>query len=77
MQQALGIAPPPPPPPAAEPDDGNTTDGNLTIDPGIGPVPVEGSIEGLGMNVQVKKDGTIRIAPAPDTGDRPPRPPDQ
>jgi penicillin-binding protein 1A len=29
------------------------------------------------MNVQVKKDGTIRIAPAPDTGDRPPRPPDQ
>ncbi|MBN8815835.1 MAG: PBP1A family penicillin-binding protein [Sphingomonas sp.] len=76
MQQALGIAPPPPPP-AAEPDDGNSTDGNLTIDPGIGPVPVEGSIEGLGMNVQVKKDGTIKIAPVPDTGDRPPRPPDQ
>ena len=43
----------------------------------IGPVPVEGSLEGLGMNVQVKKDGTIRIAPAPDTGDRPPRPPTQ
>jgi penicillin-binding protein 1A len=77
MQAALGIAPPPPPPPTAEPDDGNTTDGNLTIDPGIGPVPVEGSIEGLGMNVQVRKDGTIKIAPAPDTGDRPPRPPDQ
>ncbi len=73
MQQALGLTPPPPPAPVAEPD--NATDGNLTIDPGIGPVPVEGSIEGLGMNVQVKKDGTIRIAPAPDTGDRPPRPP--
>ena len=47
----------------------------MTIDPGTGPLPVEGSIEGLGVNLQVKKDGTIKITPAPDTGDRPPRPP--
>jgi penicillin-binding protein 1A len=29
----------------------------------------------MGVNLQVKKDGTIKIGPAPDTGDRPPRPP--
>src|SRR3569623_206576 len=74
MQQALGIAPPPPPTPEATVDD-NSTDGNLTIAPGTGPLPVEGSIEGLGVNLQVKKDGTIKVSPSPDTGDRPPRPP--
>ncbi|HEX4693031.1 PBP1A family penicillin-binding protein [Sphingomonas sp.] len=74
MQSALGIAPPPPP--AAEPAiDDNSTDGNVTIDTGAGSLPVEGSIEGLGVNLQVKKDGTIKVSPAPDTGDRPPRPP--
>ena len=41
----------------------DSTDGNLTIDPGTGPLPVEGSIEGLGVNLQVKKDGTISADP--------------
>ena len=75
MQQALGIAPPPLPPAAQADDGGDDTDGNVTIDPGIGALPVEGSVEGLGVNLQVKKDGTIKLTPAPDTGDRPPRPP--
>ena len=75
MQAALGIAPPPPPVVEAIDDIANSTDGNLTIDPGIGPLPIEGSIEGLGVNLQVKKDGTIKLTPAPDTGDRPPKPP--
>jgi penicillin-binding protein 1A len=75
MQAALGIAPPPPPVVEATDDIADATDGNLTIDPGTGPLPTEGSIEGLGVNLQVKKDGTIKLTPAPDTGDRPPKPP--
>jgi penicillin-binding protein 1A len=78
MQNALGIAPPPLPVVPATVDDGNTTedDGDgTTIDPGTGPLPVEGNISGLGVNLQVKRDGTLRLSPAPDTGDRPPRSP--
>ncbi|MBN8809428.1 MAG: PBP1A family penicillin-binding protein [Sphingomonas sp.] len=77
MQQALGVSPPPPPPTVDATDDDNAMDGDMTIDPGVGPIPVEGSIEGLGMNLQVKKDGTLKIGPAPDQGDRPPKPPEE
>jgi penicillin-binding protein 1A len=75
MQQALGIAPPPPPAPTPSEDAmDNAADGDdTTIDPGIGPVPVEGNIQGMGMNLQVRRDGTIRIGPAGDQRDRPPR----
>jgi penicillin-binding protein 1A len=79
MQNALGIVPPPPA--AAAPavsDDANMTDGDGdagVIDPGIGPVPVEGNINGLGVNLQIKRDGTIRIGPGGDQRDRPPRDP--
>jgi len=76
MTNALGITPPPAPA-APEPSiDSNTTDDSLTIDPGAGPLPVEGNVSGLGVNLQVKKDGTVRVSPQPDTGDRPPKPPD-
>jgi len=78
MQNALGIAPPPPVAPATVDD--NATDGDedgTTIDPGTGPLPVEGNISGLGVNLQVKRDGTLRLSPAPDPGDRPPRPPNE
>jgi penicillin-binding protein 1A len=77
MQNALGIAPPPAAVVPATVDD-NAIDGDedgTTIDPGTGPLPVEGNISGLGVNLQVKRDGTLRLSPAPDTGDRPPRPP--
>ena len=75
MQAALGIAPPPPAQsqPAVGPD--NASDDNLTIDPGTGPLPIDGTIQGLGVNLQVKRDGTIKIGPATDTSDRPPKPP--
>jgi penicillin-binding protein 1A len=80
MQNALGIAPPPAPVLPAMVDDGNMADGDddgTTIDPGTGPLPVEGNISGLGVNLQVKRDGTLRLSPAPDTSDRPPRPPSE
>ena len=77
MQNALGIAPPPAPVVPAMVDDGNVADNEMTIDPGTGPLPVEGNISGLGVNLQVKRDGTLRLSPAPDTGDRPPRPPSE
>jgi len=76
MQNALGIAPPPPPV-APTPIDDNATDGDedgTVIDPGTGPLPVEGNISGLGVNLQVKRDGTLRLSPAPEPGDRPPAP---
>lgn len=81
MQNALGIVPPPPAVEPATVDEGNVIDGNddgTTIDPGTGPLPIEGNISGLGVNLQVKHDGTLRLSPAPgDNGDRPPRPPNQ
>ncbi len=76
MTNALGIAPPPQPVAPASVGDGNTIDPDAPIDLGTGPLPVEGNISGMGVNLQVKKDGTIKIGPTPDTGDRPPRPPD-
>jgi penicillin-binding protein 1A len=79
MQNALGIAPPPPPV-APPPIDDNAVDGDedgTSFDPGTGPLPVEGNISGLGVNLQVKHDGTLRLSPIPDPGDRPPRPPNE
>ena len=76
MQNALGIAPPPAAVVPAATDEDNMTDGDDgTIDPGIGPLPVEGNVSGLGVNLQVRKDGTIRLSPQSDPADRPPRPP--
>jgi penicillin-binding protein 1A len=75
MQNALGIAPPPAPVIPAMEESDNAIDGDGTIDPGLGPLPVEGNVSGLGVNVQVRKDGTIRLSPSGDPADRPPRPP--
>lgn len=75
MQQALGIAPPPPPAPPADNATDNAADAADpdVIDPGVGPLPIEGNIQGLGVNLQVKRDGTIRFGPSADQRDRPPR----
>ena len=81
MQSALGLAPPVVAPAVSDDDAGNATDDGGApgvIDPGVGPLPVEGNLQGLGMDVQVRRDGTIRIAPQQsDARDRaPPPPPD-
>lgn len=78
MQQALDLQPPPPPP--AEVFDNEDAIGNAidgidpdTIDPGIGPIPVEGNLQAMGINLQVRRDGTVHVGPATDARDRPPR----
>ena len=80
MQAALGLAPPVVAPVVSDDSDNATDDGGEpgVIDPGVGPLPVEGNLQGLGMDVQVRRDGTIRIAPQQsDMRDRaPPPPPD-
>ena len=72
MQQALGIAPPPPPP-SGRSTAMRSTRRQSDDRSGNRAAAGRGQIEGLGINLQVKSDGTIsHRAPRPTRDDRPP-----
>lgn len=78
MTQALGLAAAPARAPApVELDPEVTIDTGPIIDPEILPFPIEGEVEGLGLNLRVGRDGNIEINRSNRPGDAPRMPRDE